>query len=160
METGLLDQTPAAQTHADIDILRIMELLPHRYPMLLVDRVTEIVLNESAVGIKNCTMNEPYFTGHFPAKPVMPGVLVVESMAQTACCLVALTLGKQAEGKLVFFTTIDEARFRRPIVPGDQIRIQVVKQRQKGPFWRFAGKAFVDGQLCAEAVFAAAIMDQ
>src|SRR3546814_9411098 len=109
-----------------VDILRIMEMIPHRYPMLLIDRVVEMKRGESAVGIKNVTMNEPQFTGHFPTQPVMPGVMIVESMAQTAAVVVVHALGPDAEGKLVYFMTIDEARFRRPVVPGDRMYIHEI----------------------------------
>ena len=107
-----MDSTPTGETMPDIDILRVMELIPHRYPMLMVDRVVEVVPDESAVGIKNVTVNEPAFQGHFPQRPIMPGVLIVESMAQTAAVLVVQTLGKESEGKLVYFMSIDSARFR------------------------------------------------
>lgn len=142
-----------------VDIGRIMEMIPHRYPLLLIDRVDEIVPDVSAVGVKNVTMNEPQFQGHFPQRPVMPGVMIVESMAQTAAVLVVETLGKEAEGKLVYFMTIDDCRFRRPVVPGDQMRIHVRKDRQRGAVWRFFGEAIVDGKKAAEAKFAAMILD-
>ena len=115
-------QNPADIT-AEIDINGIQRLIPHRYPFLLVDRLVDIVKGERAVGIKNVTINEPFFEGHFPARPIMPGVLIVESMAQTAGCLVLHTLGTDADNKLVYFMTIDDARFRRPVTPGDQMRI-------------------------------------
>lgn len=142
-----------------LDVLEIMKRIPHRYPMLLVDRLVEIVSGESAVGIKNVTINEGFFQGHFPERPVMPGVLIVEAMAQTAGTLVVHTLGAEAEGKLVYFMSIDEAKFRRPIGPGDQIRLVVKKEHARRNVWRFKGQAMVDGTLCAEAVFTAMIMD-
>lgn len=142
-----------------IDISRIMQLIPHRYPMLMIDRIVEAEPGERAVAIKNVTINENFFQGHFPARPVMPGVLIIESMAQTAAALVAHTLGGETEGKIVFFTSIDNARFRRPVTPGDCLRIEVVKERNRGSLWRFRGEAKADGQLMAEAVFAAMIMD-
>lgn len=142
-----------------LDVLQIMQRIPHRYPMLLVDRLVEIVPGESAVGIKNVTINEGFFQGHFPDRPVMPGVLIVEAMAQTAGTLVVYTMGAEAEGKLVYFMSIDEAKFRRPIGPGDQIRLVVQKEQARRNVWRFNGKAMVDGNLCAEAVFTAMIMD-
>ena len=142
-----------------IDVTRIMEMIPHRYPILLVDRILKFVPGESAVGLKNVTMNEPQFQGHFPSFPVMPGVLIVEAMAQTAACLVVSTLGKDAEGKLVYFMTIDEARFRKPVVPGDAMHVHVEKIQNRRNVWKFKGEARVDGNLCAEAVFAAMIMD-
>ncbi len=142
-----------------IDINRIMQLIPHRYPMLMIDRIVEAVPGESAVAIKNVTINEPFFRGHFPARPVMPGVLIIEAMAQTAAALVAHTLGSDTEGKIVFFTSIDQARFRKPVTPGDSLRVRVEKERSRGNLWRFRGTAHADGVLMAEAVFAAMIMD-
>ena len=149
-------ETVAPQT---VDILRIQELIPHRYPFLMIDRVDDIVLGERATGIKNVTVNEPHFPGHFPQQPVMPGVLIMEALAQAAAVLVVLTMGKQAEGKLVYFMTIDEARFRKPVTPGDQVKIHVVKERSRGNVWRFKGEAKVDGVLVAEAVYSAMIVD-
>ena len=147
-------------TMPDLDINRIMQLIPHRYPMLMIDRVVDIVLGESAVGIKNVTINEPFFQGHFPQQPVMPGVLIVEAMAQTAGTLVVATLGPEAEGRLVYFMTIDEARFRRPVVPGDTVHIHVTKQRSRGNVWRFRGEAKVKDVLVAEATYSAMIMNE
>lgn len=141
------------------DIARIKQMIPHRYPFLLVDRVTNIHLNESAIGIKNVSANESFFQGHFPDRPVMPGVLIIEAMAQTAGVLVVATLGQEEEGKLVYFMSIDSARFRRPVVPGDRLELHVVKERSRGPVWKFRGEAKVDGQLVAESIFAAMIMD-
>ena len=139
------------------DIRRIMELIPHRYPLLLVDRLEEIILGESAIGVKNVTFNEPHFQGHFPGAPVMPGVLIVEAMAQTAAALVIATLGAGAEGKLVYFMTIDNARFRRQVTPGDQLRMHVTKTRSRATVWKFDGKAYVGNKLAAEASFGAMI---
>jgi len=139
------------------DIQRIMELIPHRYPLLLVDRLEEINLGESAIGVKNITFNEPHFQGHFPGSPVMPGVLIVEAMAQTAAALVIATLGADAEGKLVYFMTIDNARFRRQVTPGDQLRMHVTKTRSRATVWKFDGKAYVGDKLAAEASFGAMI---
>jgi 3-hydroxyacyl-[acyl-carrier-protein] dehydratase len=143
----------------DIDVNRIKELIPHRYPFLMIDKIRSIEFDKRAIGIKNVSVNEPFFEGHFPSRPVMPGVLIVESMAQTAGCLVVATLGEEAEGKLVYFMTVDNARFRKPVVPGDQLEIDVEKQRNRGPVWKFSGKARVDGTLVAEAVFSAMIVD-
>jgi len=145
---------------ADIDITRIMQMIPHRYPMLMIDRVINVVLGESAVGVKNVTINEPFFQGHFPQRPVMPGVLLIESMAQTAAVLVVATLGPDAEGKLVYFMTIDEARFRKPVVPGDTTYIHVSKVRQRGNVWKFKGEAKVNDVLVAEATYAAMILNE
>lgn len=147
-------------TLESIDVKRIMELIPHRYPFLLIDRVKDIRKGESAVGIKNVTINEQLFQGHFPGHPIFPGVLIVEAMAQTAASLVVTTLGPDAENKLVYFMTIDEARFRKPVVPGDQLHIHVQVERSRGPVWKFTGQAKVDGNLHAEASFSAMIMDK
>jgi 3-hydroxyacyl-[acyl-carrier-protein] dehydratase len=147
---------PAGKT---IDINRVMQLVPHRYPFLMIDRVVDLVLDVSAVGIKNVSIGENYFQGHFPAHPIMPGVLIVEAMAQTAAVLVVETLGPSAEGKLVYFMTVDNARFRRPVVPGDQLRVHVFKTRSRGNVWKFRAEAKVDDVLVAEATYAAMIMD-
>ena len=144
----------------DVDILRIMEMIPHRHPFLLIDRVEAIKNHESAVGIKNVSINEHYFQGHFPTQPVMPGVLIVESMAQTAAVLVVRSLGEEAEGKLVFFMGIDKARFRKPVVPGDVLKLYCKVIRNRGNVWKFEGRAMVDGELHADAIFSAMIMDR
>jgi len=146
------------QTIDKIDVNRIMQAIPHRYPFLLIDRMVEIVLGEEATGIKNVSVNEPFFQGHFPERPVMPGVLIVEAMAQTAATLVVLTLGKAFEGKLVYFMTIEGAKFRRPVEPGDQLRIHVKKERNRSNVWKFRGVAKVDDVIVAEATFSAMIM--
>ncbi|HSD35770.1 MAG TPA: 3-hydroxyacyl-ACP dehydratase FabZ [Alphaproteobacteria bacterium] len=143
-----------------VDVAGIMEMIPHRYPFLLVDRVVDIQIDRSAVGIKNVTINEAFFQGHFPRNPVMPGVLIVEAMAQTAAVLVVRSLGKGAAGKLVYFMTIENARFRKPVTPGDQLRIHVAKDRSRGNVWKFNGEAKVEGRLVAEATFAAMLMDR
>ena len=142
------------------DIARIMQAIPHRFPFLLVDRVVDIVPNESAVGIKNVSINENFFQGHFPQHPVFPGVLIIESMAQTAAVLVVETLGPSAEGKLVYFMTVDGAKFRKPVVPGDQMRVHVRKEKQRGNIWKFHAEAKVDGKVVAEATYAAMILDR
>lgn len=156
MDTNL----PASVSHETLDIARIMHAIPHRYPMLMIDRVVDLVRERSAVGIKNVSVNEGFFQGHFPNHPVMPGVLIIESMAQTAAVLVVETLGPNAAGKLVYFMTIDSAKFRRPVVPGDQLRLSVVKERSRGNVWRFHGTGTVDGTSVAEATFSAMIMDR
>ena len=143
----------------EIDVPRIMEMIPHRHPFLMIDKVIDVVADEKATGVKNVSINEQYFQGHFPARPVMPGVLIIEAMAQTAAVLVVHTLGPAAEGKLVYFMSVDSARFRRPVFPGDVLHVHVAKQRQRGNVWKFEGRAEVRGQLMAEAVFAAMIMD-
>ncbi|KJE36959.1 3-hydroxyacyl-ACP dehydratase [Thalassospira sp. HJ] len=142
-----------------VDIQRILEMIPHRYPFLLIDKVIDIETDVCATGIKNVTMNEPQFTGHFPQQPIMPGVLIIESMAQTAAILVVQTLGADAEGKLVYFMSIDNARFRKPVTPGDVMHIHVTKKQSRGPVWKFESQVKVDGQVVAEATIAAMIRD-
>ncbi|MET0575345.1 MAG: 3-hydroxyacyl-ACP dehydratase FabZ [Mesorhizobium sp.] len=144
----------AATVLETVDIMQLMKLLPHRYPFLLVDRVVEIDGDNSAVGIKNVTANEPHFQGHFPDQPVMPGVLIVEAMAQTAGAICIKTAGMDRPS-LVYFMTVDNAKFRRPVVPGDQLRIHVKKLKQRGNIWRFACEAKVDGAKVAEAEISA-----
>ena len=142
-----------------INIDQIKKLIPHRAPFLLIDRVEHIVLDSEATGIKMVSGNEPYFAGHFPDFPVMPGVLIVEALAQTASVMVAATIPDLTVGKLVFFTTVEKARFRQPVRPGDVVKLHVVKNTNKGPLWKFVGKASVDGKLVAEADFGAMIVD-
>jgi 3-hydroxyacyl-[acyl-carrier-protein] dehydratase len=143
-----------------VDIRRILQMIPHRYPMLMVDRVVDMELDRSAVGIKNVSINEPFFQGHFPSEPVMPGVLIVEAMAQTAAVLVVATFGAKSEGKLVYFMSIDGARFRLPVTPGDRLELHVEKLQSRSNVWKLAGRAMVDGKLAAEATFAAMIRDR
>ncbi len=150
------DETPPST----LDIQRILEVLPHRYPFLMVDRMEDVVRGESAVGIKNVSVNEPYFQGHFPGAPVMPGVLVIEAMAQTAGILVIETLGPEMEGKLVYFMSIENARFRKPVRPGDRMRIHVVKRHARRLVWKFDGVCRVDGEVVAEATYTAMIVDE
>ena len=138
------------------DVLEIMKLLPHRYPFLMVDKIIEIDSDNSAIGIKNVTANEPQFTGHFPESPIMPGVLLIEGMAQTAGAICARKDG--IGGNLVYFMTIDNARFRKPVVPGDRVEYHVVKQKQRGTIWKFHCDAKVDGSLVAEADIGAMIV--
>jgi 3-hydroxyacyl-[acyl-carrier-protein] dehydratase len=152
--------TGAGSATIEIDIQRIMQMIPHRYPFLLIDRVVEVLSGESAVGIKNVSINEGFFQGHFPQHPVMPGVLLIEAMAQTAAVLVVHTLGPKSEGKLVYFMSIDNARFRHPVFPGDQVRVRVVRKQNRGSVWKFEGSALVRDQLMAEATFAAMIRDR
>ncbi|WP_135466854.1 3-hydroxyacyl-ACP dehydratase FabZ [Crenalkalicoccus roseus] len=161
-----MDTTESAAAEADsgpyetFDIARIMHAIPHRYPFLLVDRVVDVVKGTSAVGIKNVSINENFFQGHFPQHPVMPGVLIIESMAQTAAVLVVESLGPSAAGKLVYFMTIENAKFRKPVVPGDQLRIHIRKERQRANIWKFAAEAKVDGKVVAEATYSAMILDR
>jgi len=140
------------------DLREILTLLPHRYPFLLVDKIVDIDEDKSAVGIKNVTVNEPHFTGHFPDNPIMPGVLLIEGMAQTAGAICARKAGTGSN--LVYFMTIDNARFRKPVVPGDRVEFHVVKQKQRGNIWKFHCDAKVDGQLVAEADIGAMIVNK
>ena len=142
-----------------VDIMRIMEMIPHRFPFLMIDRVINVIPDRSAIGIKNVSINEGFFQGHFPRQPVMPGVLIIEAMAQTAAVLVVETLEGAAAGKLVYFMTVENGRFRRPVVPGDQLHVHVSKERHRGNVWKFKGEAKVDNALMAEARFSAMIMD-
>jgi 3-hydroxyacyl-[acyl-carrier-protein] dehydratase len=160
-----MDGTPVTETDSQaegypLDIARIMHAIPHRYPFLMIDRVVDVIRNHSATGIKNVSVNENFFMGHFPNHPVMPGVMIIESMAQTAAVLVVETLGPDAAGKVVYFMTIETAKFRRPVVPGDQLRVHVTKVRNRGNVWKFSGVARVDGVSVAEATYAAMIMDR
>jgi len=141
---------------ATLDVEQIKKLLPHRAPMLFVERLADIVPGESATGYKAVAFNEPYFQGHFPERAVMPGVLIVEAMAQTAGALVVHSL-QGAAAPSVYFMTIEKARFRKPVVPGDLLRMPVRALRHRGPVWRFEGKAYVGDDLCAEAEFSAMI---
>ncbi|MCH7485982.1 MAG: 3-hydroxyacyl-ACP dehydratase FabZ [Proteobacteria bacterium] len=140
-----------------LDVNRIKELIPHRYPFLMIDKLVDVVPDVRATGIKNVTFNEPYFQGHFPNRPIMPGVLIIEAMAQTAGVLVMETIGAEAEGRLVYFLSIDSARFRKPVTPGDRLHVRVEKIRNRGDVWKFKGEAKVEETLMAEAVFSAMI---
>jgi beta-hydroxyacyl-ACP dehydratase FabZ len=140
----------------DLRIAEVMRILPHRYPFLLVDRVVEVEANRRIVGIKNVTINEPFFNGHFPGAPVMPGVLTIECMAQTGAIL-GLMNEPDLENSLVYFIGIDGARFRRPIVPGDQLRIAIELLRRKATVWKMQGTVTVDGEVAAEAILMSSI---
>jgi beta-hydroxyacyl-ACP dehydratase FabZ len=142
-----------------LDITQILAILPHRYPFLLVDRIIEYEPGKRVVGIKNVTLNEPFFAGHFPGAPVMPGVLIVEAMAQTAGVMMLANLPDR-ESKLVFFTGIDAAKFRRPVVPGDQLRLELTVLRLRPRYTRLRGEAYVDGELVAEAEISSALVDR
>ena len=141
-----------------IDVEKIVKMIPHRYPMLLIDKVVDIVLDQSAIGIKNVTANENFFTGHFPSKMVMPGVLMIESMAQTCAVLVIETLGAKAEGSLVYFMSVDGAKFRKPVIPGDQLKLHVDKIRNRSNVWKFKCMGYVEDELVTEATISAMIM--
>ncbi|MGB0577237.1 MAG: 3-hydroxyacyl-ACP dehydratase FabZ [Alphaproteobacteria bacterium] len=154
-----MDNIDKESVISEINIERIMELIPHRYPFLMIDRMVDIIPGESATGIKNVTANEPCFQGHFPGQPIFPGVLIVEAMAQTSAALVVNTLGEASEGKLVYFMTIENTRFRKPVTPGDQLKIHVKKHTSRGTVWKFNSQAKVDDAVVAEATYAAMIMD-
>ncbi|MBI5183274.1 MAG: 3-hydroxyacyl-ACP dehydratase FabZ [Nitrospinae bacterium] len=140
-----------------LDIKEIQKYLPHRYPFLLVDRILEIEEGKRVVGIKNVTMNEDYFIGHFPGHPIMPGVLIIEAMAQTAALLALYSVHEGERSSIIYFTGIDKAKFRRPVVPGDQIRFELDVLKQRRNLWRFSGNAFVEKNLVAEAEIQAMI---
>ena len=142
-----------------LDINAIMKLLPHRYPFLLVDRIVELEEGKRVVGIKNVTLNEPFFPGHFPGHPVMPGVLILEAMAQTGGVLL-LSTSPDAQGKLIYFMAIDGAKFRKPVLPGDQLKMELTVLKMREKVAKMSGKAFVDGQLAAEGEFTCMVVDK
>ena len=150
----------SVETIEAVDILQILRMIPHRYPMLLVDRVIGLKPGVAATGVKNVSFNEPYFQGHFPSYPVMPGVMIVEAMAQTAGVVVISMLGAEAEGRLVYFMSIENGRFRRPVTPGDQMHIHVQKERGRANVWKFQCVAKVEGAVAAEATVTAMILDR
>lgn len=142
-----------------LDVIEIMALIPHRYPMLLVDRADIVEREKKAIGYKGVTINEPFFQGHFPQKPIMPGVLIIEAMAQTAAIVTVEALSGDESDQLVYFMSIDGAKFRKPVLPGDMLEFHVELERARGPVRRFACKAVVDGQVAAEATVQAMISD-
>ena len=150
-------ESPAAS--GDIDIAEIMRRIPHRYPFLLVDRAEDYRPHESIVGIKNVTMNEPYFVGHFPGNPVMPGVLIVESLAQAGAVLMSKSLDADVEGKTIFFMSLDACRFRQPVRPGDVLRMKVHVLKARAKLFKFRGEAMIGDKLAAEAEWAAMVVE-
>ena len=144
-----MNETAPRETVERMDIEEILHAIPHRYPFLMIDRVIDVVPDASAIGIKNVSINESYFHGHFPRRPVMPGVLIIESMAQSAAVLVVATLGPAMAGKLVYFMSVEHCRFRRPVVPGDQLFIHVTKKHRRRNVWKFEATAKVEGQAVA-----------
>jgi 3-hydroxyacyl-[acyl-carrier-protein] dehydratase len=155
----MVEETPA-KTLMSADIARIMKLLPHRYPFLLIDKMIDMDGEEQGTAIKNVTINESFFQGHFPGKPVMPGVLLVEAMAQAAGALVLNHLGDAHAGKLVFFMSIDKARFRKPVLPGDVVHFHVKLSNKRPPVWKYWAEAHVDGKKVAEAEIGAMLMNE
>ncbi len=143
-----------------LDINDIMKILPHRPPFLLVDRVTELEQGKRIVAIKNVSMNEPFFPGHFPGHPVMPGVLIIEALAQAACILAIMSSDESVRSKVTYFASIDKARFRKPVIPGDQLSLEIEATGCKRGIWIFNAKAFVDGKLVTEAELKAAFADK
>ncbi|MDB2414775.1 3-hydroxyacyl-ACP dehydratase FabZ [Rickettsiales bacterium] len=143
-----------------LDIDQIIKMLPHRYPLLLIDRVVDFTQDVGIVTLKNVTFNEPQFMGHFPNKPIMPGVLIVEAIAQSAAIFVVHTLGEEAQGKLVYFMSIDSAKFRSPVTPGDSVYFHLEKMQSRGNVWKFKGVAKVNGKKVAEAVVSAMIAEE
>jgi 3-hydroxyacyl-[acyl-carrier-protein] dehydratase len=159
-QTGEGGQLPAARTASTADILKIMQLLPHRYPFLLIDRIVDMDGDSYGVGVKNVTFNEPQFQGHFPAQPVLPGVMIVEAMAQTAGAMCVFARGPdRPPPKLVYFMTVDECKFRKPVGPGDVMKLHMTKLRQRRNMWWFRGEAKVEGELVAEAVISAMLVE-
>jgi len=158
-------EVPAAQTSSApamlsaADVRGVLALLPHRFPMLLVDRVEDIVPDRSARGIKAVTINEPFFVGHFPQRPIMPGVLIVEALAQTAGVLALVSIGDKGRGKLLYFMGIEEAKFRSPVEPGCLLALQVEVTHARGRVWKFRGMAMVGDRLATEASFTAMVAD-
>jgi 3-hydroxyacyl-[acyl-carrier-protein] dehydratase len=152
-------KAPVMEGDATIDITEILARIPHRYPFLLIDRCEEFRPSQSIVGVKCVTVNEPYFQGHFPSYPVMPGVLIIEAMAQTSAVLMSKSLDIDPTGKAIFFMSVDNGRFRAPVRPGDVLRLNVEVLRARGDVFKFRGKALVDDKLVAEAEFAAMVVE-
>jgi 3-hydroxyacyl-[acyl-carrier-protein] dehydratase len=153
-----MDENFTPETLKTLDVEAIKEMIPHRHPFLMIDGVIKLVPDVEVTGIKNVTGEEDFFEGHFPGHPIMPGVLIVEAMAQTSAILVIGTVGKQP-GSVVYFMSVDQARFRKPVFPGDRLMLHVVKQRNRGKVWKFKGEARVGDNLVAEATFSAMIVE-
>lgn len=151
----VMTQTNEPEFLDPLEIGQLMEILPHRYPMLMIDRIVDITRHNGGVGIKNVTINEPFFQGHFPGAPVMPGVLIIEAMAQTAAAYTAHVENLDTKDKIVLFMGLDKAKFRRPVVPGDQLRVAVKVVKKRPPVWKFESTATVDGKVVAEASYSA-----
>ena len=156
----MIDRACADEQPTQIEMPRIMEMIPHRHPFLMIDRVVDAVADKRATGVKDVSPDEYYFKGHFPARPVMPGVLIIEAMAQTAAVLVVHTLGRESEGKLVYFMSIDKAKFRKPVLPGDRVEFHMTKTNRRRNMWWYSGRAMVDGALVCEAEIAAMIAEE
>ena len=155
-----MESSTPNENSKDIEIDEIIKMIPHRYPFLMIDRVSDIITDKSAIGIKNVTINEPYFQGHFPGKPIMPGVLIIEAMAQTAAVFVIHGLKERKDNRVVYFMSIEAARFRKPVIPGDSLYIHVFKKQSRGNVWKFDSKVHVKDNLVAESSFSAMIVDQ
>jgi len=161
-DSDVNSKIPKAMTEnvTTIGIDKILKSLPHRYPFLLVDKVTSLEVGKKIVAIKNVTFNEPHFTGHFPDHPIMPGVLIIEAMAQAGALMVTAAPGFSAEDKLVYFMSIDGAKFRKPVIPGDVLELHVEVVQNRGPVWKLSAVAIVDGQKVSEAQLSAMIIDK
>lgn len=153
-----MDENFTPEPLTSLDLEAIKEMIPHRHPFLMIDGIINLVPDVEVTGIKNVTGEEDFFEGHFPGHPIMPGVLIVEAMAQTSAILVIGTMGKQP-GSVVYFMSVDQARFRKPVFPGDRLLLHVVKQRNRGKVWKFKGEARVGDNLVAEATFSAMIVE-
>ena len=157
--TGGASQAPGSEPAVEIDIQRVMQMIPHRQPFLMIDKVVDVVANAHATGIKNITINEPYFQGHFPARPVMPGVLICEAMAQVGAIFAHKARGGMDSAKVFVLTGLERVRFKRPVEPGDQLRLELSCLKRRGSFWKMQGIASVDGKVVAQAEISAMEID-